>query len=475
MVELLLQTMASYIPESTPLQMGPAGTGMSAYPTNSSTLLQNRRPPGLDPRLGYSRLYSTNPPSTTTATPNAAPMLMNSVGGVIDDATAGAGGLSTNSFGVNATDGEGRTALHWAAVTEQPAMVQLLLRAGASHDVQTLHEETPLTLAAREGSIEACSLLLAAGANIDIADYLDRTPRQLAAQNGHAEVVQLLQIYSSNPQPPHPNPPQPQQQHYVRRAASYSQNAFFQQQQQQQQATPNPPRYYRPLPQASLGGVYSDGQSYEKRTKYEPSADYSLCGGEEGSFLMQLAPSTTTTTTTSTCSGGGVKVVAAKIEGEEAGLSAATTTATTSSKAYFFDQPPPSQFTSAAAACGDGGVDSVGQGWTGPRDQTAMPAAMNGHTPSSDTESPTHWSSPSPTAISPPLAPPKMTVANSGGQYHPQAVVRGGAGNNQGVFCSTGGHYAGYTAATRQSANPSGAFTVSYAPDDCIKLEPRVF
>lgn len=467
MVELLLQTMASYIPEPTPLQIGPSGTGISGYPPNS-TILQNRRPPGLDPRLGYSRFYPTTTSTTTTTSSNTSSMLINNISGTIDDGTGGGSGLSTNSFGVNATDGEGRTALHWAAVTEQPAMVQLLLRAGASHDVQTLHEETPLTLAAREGSIEACSLLLAAGANIEIADYLDRTPRQLAAQNGHTEIVQLLQIYSSNPQPSHSS--LPQQQHYVRRTAPYSQNAFFQQQEQQhQQTAPNPPRYYRPPPQPSLSNVYSDGPSYEKRTKYEPS-DYSLCGGEEGSFLMQLAPNTTTTTITSTSSGS-VKVVSAKIE--EGNTHIPVTTTATASKAYFFEQPPPSQY-SSSATCSGGGVD---QSWTGLRGQSSMHAAttMNGHTPSSDTESPAHWSSPSPTAISPPLAPPKMTVANSG-QYHPQAVARCPANHSgQVVCCSTGGHYGGYPTATRQPTNSTSAFTVSYAPDDCIKVEPRVF
>uniref|UniRef100_A0A183SZG2 ANK_REP_REGION domain-containing protein n=1 Tax=Schistocephalus solidus TaxID=70667 RepID=A0A183SZG2_SCHSO len=74
--------------------------------------------------------------------------------------------------------------LHWAAATEQPAIVHLLLAAGASHDIQTNQEETALSLGAREGSTEVCHLLLSAGANPEIADHLDRTPRQIAAQNG---------------------------------------------------------------------------------------------------------------------------------------------------------------------------------------------------------------------------------------------------------------------------------------------------
>ncbi|KAL5961479.1 Neurogenic locu Notch protein, partial [Taenia solium] len=471
MVELLLQTMASLIPEPAPLQMVPPGTGIASY---SSSLVQNRRPTALDPRLGYARLY----PTTTSTSAATAPTTTVMNCGSAEETAGGGGGLSTNSFGVNAADGEGRTALHWAAVTEQPAMVQLLLRAGASHDVQTMHEETPLTLAAREGSVEACSMLLAAGANVEIADYLDRTPRQLAAQNGHTEVVQLLQVYSSASQSLQPHPPQPssnvsQHQHYARRTTPYTQPTFLQQ--------ANPPRYHRPPPVTSVvRNVYSDGPVYEKRNKYEPP-DYSICSGGE-SFLMQLAPTTTTvvTTTTSSNSSSSSTAVtttnASTAPSDEGDISALTT-----SKAYFFDQPPPPQFSgleslTQSSAGGGGGYGSADTSWT-VRGQSSVPVGAagmtNGHTPSSDTESPAHWSSPSPTAISPPLAPPKMTVANSG-QYQ---VVRGSTNSINGTTCCLTGNHASYAAA--QPATSGSAYTVSYAPsavaDDCIKLEPHVF
>ncbi|VDM18635.1 unnamed protein product [Hydatigera taeniaeformis] len=466
MVELLLQSMASLMPEPAPLPMVPPGTGMSSY---SSSLMQNRRPTALDPRLSYPRLYSTTTPSSTTTTPTTS--VMNA--GNAEEA-AGGGGLSANSFGVNAADGEGRTALHWAAVTEQPAMVQLLLRAGASHDVQTMHEETPLTLAAREGSVEACSMLLAAGANVEIADYLDRTPRQLAAQNGHTEVVQLLQVYSSASQPLNPHPPQPssnaaQQQPYVRRTAPYPQPTFFQQ--------ANPPRYYRPPPVTSVvRNVYSDGPVYEKRNKYEPP-DYSICSGGE-SFLMQLAPTTTMTATTTNSSGSSSTAVTttttSTAPSDERDISALTT-----SKAYFFDQPPPPQLSgleslTQSSAGGGGGYGSTDASWT-VRGQSSMSVGaagtMNGHTPSSDTESPAHWSSPSPTAISPPLAPPKMTVANPG-QYQ---VVRNSTNNS--TACCPIGHHTSY--ASIQPATSGSVHSVFYAPsavaDDGIKLEPQAY
>lgn len=101
---------------------------------------------------------------------------------------------------LNMTDNLGRTALHWAAVTDQPDMLGCLLEAGASLDVQTTCDETPLALAAREGAFSACRLLLVAGANPELADYLDRTPKQLAQAAGYEEIVRLFEA-SAHPDP----------------------------------------------------------------------------------------------------------------------------------------------------------------------------------------------------------------------------------------------------------------------------------
>ncbi|KAF8564798.1 hypothetical protein P879_02209 [Paragonimus westermani] len=96
---------------------------------------------------------------------------------------------------LNLTDSLGRTALHWAAATDQAEMVHCLLEAGAAYDVQTIYDETPLSLAAKEGAVSVCRLLLHAGANPELADYLDRCPLVLAEQNGHDEVAQLLKNF----------------------------------------------------------------------------------------------------------------------------------------------------------------------------------------------------------------------------------------------------------------------------------------
>ncbi|CAL8071916.1 unnamed protein product [Calicophoron daubneyi] len=98
---------------------------------------------------------------------------------------------------LNIADNSGRTALHWAAVTDQPELVSRLLEAGAAYDVQTIYDETPLALAAREGAFASCRILLSVGANQDLADYLDRTPKNLAELGSHTEVVRLLEAFAT--------------------------------------------------------------------------------------------------------------------------------------------------------------------------------------------------------------------------------------------------------------------------------------
>ncbi|KAH8853695.1 Neurogenic locus Notch protein [Schistosoma japonicum] len=100
-----------------------------------------------------------------------------------------------NFLDINTSDSLGRTALHWAAVTDQSDIVHSLCNSGATLDAQTLHEETPLALACREGAVTSCRLLLLTGANLNLADYLDRTPRDLAYLGGHYDIVNLLDEY----------------------------------------------------------------------------------------------------------------------------------------------------------------------------------------------------------------------------------------------------------------------------------------
>lgn len=66
-------------------------------------------------------------------------------------------------------------------------------------------EETPLFLAAREGSYEAAKLLLDHYANREITDHLDRLPRDVAQERLHQDIVRLLDQPSGPRSPPGPH------------------------------------------------------------------------------------------------------------------------------------------------------------------------------------------------------------------------------------------------------------------------------
>lgn len=63
-------------------------------------------------------------------------------------------------------------------------------------------EETPLFLAAREGSYETAKVLLDHFANRDITDHMDRLPRDIAQERMHHDIVRLLDEYSLVRSPP---------------------------------------------------------------------------------------------------------------------------------------------------------------------------------------------------------------------------------------------------------------------------------
>lgn len=57
----------------------------------------------------------------------------------------------------------------------------------------SFQDETPLFLAAREGSYQACKALLEAYANREITDHMDRLPRDVASERLHHDIVRLLE------------------------------------------------------------------------------------------------------------------------------------------------------------------------------------------------------------------------------------------------------------------------------------------
>jgi uncharacterized protein len=94
---------------------------------------------------------------------------------------------------VNAAQGDGMTALHWAARTGDAELAQMLLYAGANVKASTrLGAYTPLMMAAEQGHASVIAALLAAGADAKAANATGTTPLMLAAISGDAKSVTTL-------------------------------------------------------------------------------------------------------------------------------------------------------------------------------------------------------------------------------------------------------------------------------------------
>jgi len=93
---------------------------------------------------------------------------------------------------INAKDGDGITALVWAAIRSQPAAADLLLANGAAVDAATSDSSTALLFAARSGETDIVRALLRKGANANAPNSSGITALQLAAKSGLADPVQAL-------------------------------------------------------------------------------------------------------------------------------------------------------------------------------------------------------------------------------------------------------------------------------------------
>ena len=98
----------------------------------------------------------------------------------------------------NVRQGDGATALHWAAHWDDMKAATLLVQAGA--DVNAINDNgvTALALASTNGSAPMVALLLAAGADPNLARPAGETPLMLAARTGKSDVVDLLLAHGAN-------------------------------------------------------------------------------------------------------------------------------------------------------------------------------------------------------------------------------------------------------------------------------------
>jgi len=94
---------------------------------------------------------------------------------------------------VNAAQGDGMTALHWAAANGDAALTQMLLSAGGNIRATTrLGGITPLLMASQNGHAQVVATLLAAGAAANSSTTTGATALMLAARSGSTDTVTRL-------------------------------------------------------------------------------------------------------------------------------------------------------------------------------------------------------------------------------------------------------------------------------------------
>ena len=93
---------------------------------------------------------------------------------------------------VNAAQGDGTTALHWAAYYEDANLSLQLIRAGANASAANQYGVTPLILASESGNAAIIQQLLKAGADPNGTVRAGETPLMLASRAGKVEAVNVL-------------------------------------------------------------------------------------------------------------------------------------------------------------------------------------------------------------------------------------------------------------------------------------------
>src|SRR5258708_15252014 len=99
---------------------------------------------------------------------------------------------------VNAAQGDGTTALHWAVYKIDADLVRALIERGAKPDVVNSYGSSPLAEAAKVGNARLAGMLLDAGSNAEVPNQEGQTSLMLAARAGSVEVAELLVRHGAN-------------------------------------------------------------------------------------------------------------------------------------------------------------------------------------------------------------------------------------------------------------------------------------
>jgi len=101
--------------------------------------------------------------------------------------------LISQHANINAAQGDGMTALHWAAMKDDAALAKILIDAKADLDsITRLGSFTPLYVAAKNGSSAVADILLKAGADANHTSATGATILMMAAASGSTRIVEAL-------------------------------------------------------------------------------------------------------------------------------------------------------------------------------------------------------------------------------------------------------------------------------------------
>ncbi len=132
--------------------------------------------------------------STASAASSASPAPSPVADAAMRNAVDAVRSLLKQGADVNAAQGDGMTALHWAAKHGNVAMGKMLIYAGANLEATTrLGDYTPLHMAAKAGHAAVASALLEAGSDANATTTTGgATPLHFAAASGSANTVAVL-------------------------------------------------------------------------------------------------------------------------------------------------------------------------------------------------------------------------------------------------------------------------------------------
>ena len=101
--------------------------------------------------------------------------------------------LAAPGVAVNAADGEGRTALHFACGYGESKCAEALLDAKADVNATDKNSNTALHYAAGYGKVEIVTLLVSSGASVVLKNADGKTPIDVARLNEQEDVLRVLE------------------------------------------------------------------------------------------------------------------------------------------------------------------------------------------------------------------------------------------------------------------------------------------